>query len=193
MTSGSQSPGDSFARGLFGTFQQAAAAGRDTAGVWSALRESVADWYYTAQGLPTPDDPNEVQAQGASILSQRGIGITQVNAMRAQAGQWLGARDSLIAATGEQNITSSSIFSPSWRTTGLGRANPAQYRIRILRGIGLAGQEGTQFESWSTYDLGATLGTVDQLVARANQAYGRQRYAQGTFINDVLQYEIEVI
>lgn len=185
--------GDSFARGMFGSFQQAAAAGRDTAGVWSALREDAASWYYTQQGLPTPDNPAEVQAQGASILSQRGIGISQVNAMRASAGQWLGARDTLMSASADQSITARNVFSPEWRTTGLGRANPPEYRIRILRGIGQAGQEGTQFEAWSTYDLGATLGTVDQIIARANQAYGRQRYSQGTFINTVLQYEIEVV
>lgn len=185
--------GQGYLTSLWGTFQQAAQAGADTSTLWSQLRQA-------AGTLPFGQQPRDAsgrfisrEAYGAQVLQSKGVGIAQVNAMRGQAGKWLSARNRLASRPGDQQITADSIFSPAWRTSGLGPANPPQYRLRILRGIGVSGQEGTQYTSWSTYDLGSNVGSLDQLIARANQAYGRQRYSSGTFINEVLDYEIEVI
>lgn len=185
--------GDALALGLFGTFQEAAAAHASTSTIWSQLRQA-------AGKLPFGEQPRNARGQfisreeyGAQVLRQAGVGVTQVNTMRAAAGAWLTARTRLMGLPLEQNIAAEHVFTPEWRTTGIGRANPAQYRLRILRGLGQSGAEGTQYEQWSTYDLGGSLGSMSQVIARSNQAYGRARYSSGTFINEILAYEIEVI
>lgn len=193
MPSPEPGSGDALAVGLFGTFQQAATEGASTATIWSRLRQAVGTLPFGQQPRNAKGQFISVEENGAERLSQMGIGIQQVNTMRAAAGAWLSAKQRLNALGMHESITAQHIFRSPWSQTGIGRANPPQYRIRILRRIAAMDGMTPPSEEWATYDLGGSLGTLSQVIARSNQAYGRARYSAGSFIDSVLQYEIEVI
>ena len=179
--------------GLFGVFQSAGAARQSTADLWSTLRVAAATWQFQAQGggdLPTA---TELEATGAQILKDQGIGIQQVNTYRALSNQWRTAKGNLTGAELDQQITSQMIFQPPWaRTTDT--AVPSRYRIRMQFTAEDGG--GTEFTTWGTFELQDPLTSIGDALNQATALVGKKPTSDtpiGATVTGVNDYEIEQI
>ena len=185
--------GNPLLRGLFGTFQESAAAGADTATLWSSLRSAAATWWYGANGLPLPSSESVLQSTGASLLSQQGVTIFNVNTYRSQAGAWAQAKANLQALNPADQITGQAIFTPEWaKTTAAGV--PDRYRIRVKWTWSPEGQEPTS--QWSTYELTGPISSVNNALSQAQQLAQGNNYwvaLTNTATPEATDYEIEQI
>jgi hypothetical protein len=180
-------------RGAFGSLQQSAANFQDTAAVWSNLRSYVGNWWYGSQGLEPPASTSELQAKGADILHQQGVGVQDVNTYRALAGGWRTAGQNLRALEPGQQVTASSIFRPPWAVTDTA-ATPSEYRIRVEWNI--TPETGGSFTKWSSYQLTTPLSSVSDVLNQAVSLAKGDRYAGLPGLGDITaieSYEIEQI
>ncbi len=179
--------------GLFGTFQEGAAAGADTASIWSSLRQAAGSWWYGTNGLPLPASTSVLESTGASILSQQGVTIFNVNTYRQVAGSWAQAKANLMALNPADQITGEAIFTPPWATTTAAGV-PDRYRIRVNWEWSPEGQATTS--QWSTYELTGPISSVNNALAQAQSlAQGSPYWVQLTnaATPTAADYEIEQI
>lgn len=180
-------------RGLFGAFQSSAAAGQSTAEVWRQLRVAAGSqaWRISGRG-PTPPD-SVLEANGTEILRARGVGIQEVNAFRAVAGQWRLAKQNLANATRDEQIKASQLFTPPWaRTTQLGA--DARYRVRVQWEV--QPLTGDPFRTWGTYELSSPLTSLGDLLDQAGALVGRKPGSDiplGATVNGAVDYELSQI
>lgn len=179
--------------GLFGVLQSAATERLSTADVWSSLRQAAGSWAFTASGQAGTPTSEELQASGARILSEQGIGIQEVNTYRALAGSWRSAAENAQSLSPEQQITAQSIFVPPWATT-TSSAVPSEYRVRVEWNI--TPESGSSFSKWSSYQIAAPLTSVEDLLSQAvTLAKGEKSSALVTdpSLTGVASYEIEQV
>jgi hypothetical protein len=178
-------------RGAFGSLQQSAINFQDTAAVWEGLRSYVGSWWYGAQGLEPPASASELQAKGAEILHQQGVGIQDVNTYRALAGEWRAAAQNLQGLEPGQQVTANSIFRPPWAVTSQ-QAVPSEYRIRVEWNITPA--TGASFTKWSSYQISTPLASISDVLGQAVTLAKGDRYVGLPGLGDidaVASYEIE--
>ena len=177
--------------GLFGVLQSAALQHAPTAAVWSALRLNAGTWAWQAQGSPGAPTAQQLEAQGAQILSQQGVGIQNVNTYRALAGQWRQAARTAQQLGPNQQIMPRNIFQPPWAETG-GAGAPIEFRVRVEWNVTPA--TGASFTKWSSYQISAPLTTVTDLLTQAvGLAKGAKSSALVTdpSLANVASFEIE--
>jgi hypothetical protein len=185
--------GNPLLRGLFGTFQESAAARADTASIWSSLRSAVATWWYGANGLPLPSSESVLQSTGASLLSQQGVTIFDVNQYRSQAGAWAQAKANLQALNPADQITGNAIFTPEWAKT-VSAGVPDRYRIRVQWQWTNALGETTP--EWKTYELNGPLSSVNNAISQVySAATGNDCWVAMANLStpSITDYEIEQI
>ena len=186
-------PGNPLLSGLFGTFQEAAAAGADTASIWSSLRESAATWWYGTNGLPLPTSEAVLQSTGASLLHEQGVTIFNVNEYRSTAGAWAQAKANLAALNPADQITGEAIFTPPWATTAVSGV-PDRYRIRVQWTWSPEGE--APVSQWSSYELTGPISSLNNALSQAQQlAQGSSYWATltNTATPEATDYEIEQI
>lgn len=179
--------------GLFGVLQTAAQQHLSTADVWSSLRQAAGSWAFTASGQAGTPTVSELEASGARILSDQGIGIQEVNTYRALAGSWRSAAENAQSLSPDQQITAKDIFVPPWATT-TSSAVPSEYRVRVEWNITPA--SGSAFTKWSSYQITAPLTSVEDLLNQAvTLAKGEKSSALVTdpSLTGVASYEIEQV
>lgn len=179
--------------GLFGVLQSAASARQDTASTWQALRQAAGTWAWQSQGLGELPDMATLEANGAQILRDRGVGIQEVNTYRQLAGQWRTAHENLRGVEGNEQISASEIFRPPWSQTA-DSAAPARYRIRVQWEV--TPQTGEPFNMWASYELDSPLTSLDDLLAQAGQLSGRKPTSAlplGASFTGVTDYDLEQI
>ena len=184
---------NSLLSGLFGVLQQAATNRLDTATVWDQLRINAAQWEQQITGQTSGSSDADLAQRGAEILKQSGVGIAQVNAYRAVAGQWLSAKQTVQSEGGDQQLTARSVFRPPWATT-VGGEQSDRYRIRVNWQV--TPTAGDVFNKWSTYELTSPLTTIDQALAHAQGKALGDKYLvllSGGAPLQVTDYEIEQI
>lgn len=179
--------------GLFGIFQQAAAEGSDTGSIWSSLRQAAGDWYYQTLGVAPPSSVAEVEAAGASVLSQQGISASTVSVYRGVGGNWFQAKQNLQRLNPADQIPGEAIFTPPWSKTA-DSSVPDRYRIRVQWQWAPEGEEPTT--QWATYELQGPLSSLNNALSQAQQlAQGSDYWV--TLTNsatpEVNDYEIEQI
>ena len=157
-------PGNPLLSGLFGIFQEAAAARADTASVWSSLRESAATWWYGTNGLPLPTSEAVLQSTGASLLHEQGVTIFNVNEYRSTAGAWAQAKANLAALNPADQITGEAIFTPPWATTAVSGV-PDRYAIRV--NWSWTDSTGEETTKWRRYELTGPLSSVNNALSQA--------------------------
>jgi hypothetical protein len=154
-------------KGLFfyGSIQGAAAQGATTSAVWAAMQEAALNTAAALNGISTAAALGNplVMAQAVAMLS--GVGIQDVNQMRAIAGQNIAAARALAGAAPEMAVDSSMIGIPPSLGTGPGTGLPQKYSLRVnYTGIDELGNEVT---GWYTiYDVSADT-TIGDLRATA--------------------------
>lgn len=179
--------------GSFGVFQSAAGQATDTAGVWKALRVNAATWQYQSQGGGELPPIEELEAQGAQILSRAGVGIQQVNAYRNLAGQWASAKRNLQTSSDSDQVMRSAIFQPPWATTNQSGVTP-RYRIKVQWQVET--NAGDVLSTWGTYELDSPLTSIGDALAQASQMVGKKPTSDtpiGASVTDINDYEIEQI
>ena len=179
--------------GLFGTFQESAQAGADTASVWTALRQAAGSWYYQSLGLTPPSVAAELEAQGASVLSAQGVSANSVSVYRGVAGNWAQAKANLAGLNPTDQIPGEAIFVPPWSKTA-NAAVPDRYRIRIQWQWSPEGETPTS--QWASYELNGPLVNMANAVFQASQlAQGSQYWVAMTNASTptITDFEIEQI
>lgn len=179
--------------GLFGVLQTAAAARADAASTWAALRQAAGTWAWQSRGLGELPDQTVLEANGADILHQQGVGIQEVNTYRQIANEWRTAHESLHELGEGDQVTAGQIFRPPWSQTATGPL-PARYRLRVNWEV--TPLEGDPFEMWASYELDSPLTSLDDLLAQAGQVSGRQPTSAlplGAEITGVTDYDLEQI
>lgn len=180
-------------RGLFGAFQSSAAAGQSTAEVWRQLRVAAGAQAFriTGRGEQPPD--SVLEASGQKILQAQGVSVQDVNQFRAVAGQWRAAKQNLLAATRDEQLTADHIFTPPWaRTTQLGV--DARYRVRVLWEV--QPLSGDPFRTWGTYEVSSPLTSLGDLLDQAGALVGRKPGSDiplGATVNGAVDYELSQI
>ena len=179
--------------GLFGTFQEGAAAGADTSNIWSSLRQAAANWYYQSLGITPPESAAQLESTGASVLAGQGVSVQGVSTYRQVAGNWLRAKENLQALNPEDQIPGEAIFTPPWaQTTAAGV--PDRYRIRV--NWNWTTDSGEQTNQWSTYELsGPISSTANSLKQAYSLATGNDCWVALSNLStpEVADYEIEQI
>ena len=179
--------------GLFGTFQEGAAAGADTASIWSSLRQAAANWWYATNGLPPSASLSVMESTGASILSEQGVTIFNVNTYRQVAGSWAQAKANLLALNPADQITGEAIFTPPWSRTADALV-PDRYRIRVQWTWSPEGQAPTS--QWASYELTGPISSLNNALGQATQLAQRSLYwvqLTNTSTPEATDYEIEQI
>lgn len=179
--------------GLFGVLQSAAASRQSTADIWSGLRVAAATWQWQAQGGGEIPSQAELEATGADILRSQGVGIQQVNAYRAIAGQWRSAHEKAQALENDEQVMAGAIFRPPWAQTAPAGV-PVRYRVRV--NWELTPAVGDIFNKWSTYELTAPITTIGDVLGQAGSKAAGDRYLyqlSGGSPPSISDYEIEQI
>lgn len=190
---GGSPQGDRLLAGLFGTFQSTIQNQVSTADLWSALRVNAATWFYQAGGGGPLPPAADLEAQGARILSQQGVGIQQVNQYRALSNQWNQAKQSLQALDENEQLTARNIFRPPWATSGKSGVEP-QYRARILWQV--TDPQGNPFQVRGTYQLQAPLTNIADVISQARALVGTEPGSDtpvGSVFGDPADIEIEQV
>lgn len=180
-------------RGLFGVFQQSAAAHADTAQIWQDLRVSAGTWQAQAQGLPQPYDPADLEAAGREILRGQGINAATVSSMRGVAGQWNGAKQRLQARDPGEQIMASDIFTPPWARTDTDVV-PSRFRVRTQWQI--TPTDGNVFTRWKADEITGPLTNIEGLLSQAEPDASTQSGQQILSGNEppvLVDYELEQI
>jgi hypothetical protein len=179
--------------GLFGTFQEGAAAGADTASLWSSLRQAAASWWYGANGLPLPASTSVLESTGASLLHEQGVTIFNVNTYRQVAGNWAQAKANLMALNPADQIPGEAIFTPPWATTTAAGV-PDRYRIRVNWEWSPEGEAPTS--KWAAYELTGPVSSVNNALGQALSLAQRDDYwvqLTQSATPQAVSYEIEQI
>lgn len=179
--------------GLFGVLQQAAQGHQTTADVWQALRTAAGTWQAQAAGTAGELSQAELEENGRQVLSASGVGIQEVNTYRANAGQWLSAKEALHAAGDQSQITAKSIFVPPWATS-TSNAEPSRYRVRV--NWQLSPTVGEAFSKWSSYELTAPISNIEDVLAQAGSKAADDKYIyllSGGAPPEISDYEVEQI
>jgi hypothetical protein len=138
------------ASGLFGTFQESAAAGLDTQTVWEKLREAAGSWQWSTSGRGGEPSPEELQDVGRGVLSDQGIEGRVVGEYRKIAGEWLGAKERLGSLEPQSQIRGQHIWQPPWAQTTDPNV-PSEYRARAQ--WQMTPTSGDSYTLWKTYEL----------------------------------------
>lgn len=173
--------------------QTAAATRADTANTWAALRQAAGTWAWQSRGLGELPDQAVLEANGADILRQQGVGIREVNTYRQIANQWRTAHESLQATGRGDQLSAGQIFRPPWSQTATGPL-PDRYRIRVNWEV--TPQTGDPFGMWASYELDSPLTSLDDLLAQAGQVSGRRPTSAlplGAQITGVTDYDLEQV
>lgn len=184
---------DSVLRGLFGSLVSAAEQNLSTADVWSNLRSAANDW---ARGVLSVTAGSNVTEQQIAETAQGLIGhvtILDVNRYRALAGQAVRAKQALQAFGPNDQIDARGIFVAPWNTTADNPAVPTRYRLRVQRSITVHGFTDIVREEWASYDLGISVTSVSDALARANSAFNTADYNRTADINEILDYSLEAV
>jgi hypothetical protein len=184
---------NSLLQGLFGSFQAGAAQHTDTASIWTSLRINAANW----ANRFTPDEgalsDAELEEQGKGILAQAGVNAVTVSTYRGIAGQWLAAKQNLLAADQDTAIAANQIFRPPWAKTA-DPAVPDRYQLRVQYTI--TPTIGDAFTKWSTYEVTAPLTTISNILDQANGLVAGDKYLSllaGDTDPEVSDYELRQI
>ena len=159
-------PGNPLLSGLFGTFQEGAAAGADTASIWSSLRQAAANWYYQSLNVTPPESETALEQTGAEGLRGQGVTVQSVSTYRGVAGNWLQAKANLQALNPADQIPGEAIFTPPWSKTA-SSAVADRYRIRVQWTWSPEGEEPTS--QWASYELNTPLSNVMNALSQAQQ------------------------
>lgn len=180
-------------RGLFGAFQSSAAAGQSTAEVWRQLRVAAGAQAFRIAGRGEQPPDSVLEASGQKILQAQGVSVQDVNQFRAVAGQWRAAKQNLLAATRDEQLTAGGIFAPPWaRTTQLGV--DARYRVRVQWEV--QPLSGDPFRTWGTYEVSSPLTSLGDLLDQAGALVGRKPGSDiplGATVNGAVDYELSQI
>lgn len=180
-------------RGLFGAFQSSAAAGQSTAEVWRQLRVAAGAQAFRIAGRGEQPPDSVLEASGQKILQAQGVSVQDVNQFRAVAGQWRAAKQNLLAATRDEQLTAGGIFTPPWaRTTQLGV--DARYRVRVQWEV--QPLSGDPFRTWGTYEVSSPLTSLGDLLDQAGALVGRKPGSDiplGATVNGAVDYELSQI
>jgi len=160
-------------KGLFfyGSIQGAAAQGATTSAVWEAMQAAALDTAAALSGfiVGSAVPPLAVLNLAASFL--QGIGIQDVNQMRAIAGQNLRAAQSFAAAPAAYAIDSSMIGIPPSMGTGPGTGIDQKYALRVnYTGTDELGNEVRDWYTIYDVDTNATVGDLYDLAQADAQA-----------------------
>lgn len=179
--------------GLFGAFQSAAGQRQDTASLWQTLRVNAATWQWQAQGGGELPSQAELEAQGAQILREQGVGIQQVNAYRAIANQWRTAKANLSDAGESDQITAGQIFRPPWAQTSA-QGVDERYSVRVQWQV--QPLQGDSFTTWGTYEISSPLTSLEDLLDQAGQLVGQKPTSDiplGATVTGAADYELTQI
>lgn len=180
-------------RGLFGAFQSSAAAGQSTAEVWRQLRVAAGAQAFRIAGRGEQPPDSVLEASGQKILQAQGVSVQDVNQFRAIAGQWRAAKQNLLAATRDEQLTAGGIFTPPWaHTTQLGV--DARYRVRVQWEV--QPLSGDPFRTWGTYEVSSPLTSLGDLLDQAGALVGRKPGSDiplGATVNGAVDYELSQI
>jgi len=179
--------------GLFGAFQSAAGQRQDTASLWSTLRVNAATWEWQSQGLGELPSDQELEARGAQILHEQGVGIQQVNAYRALANQWRSAKQNLADAGESDQIMADQIFRPPWAQTTAGGV-PDRYRVRVQWQVEPV--EGDAFTTWGSYEIDSPLTSLSDILDQAGGLVGNKPTSDipaGAQVTGATDFELEQI
>lgn len=181
-------------RSLFGNLVSGAEfGGRGAANMWTSLHDAAANW---AEGVlsvtgSTPPTALEIQTKAHQLIGN--VTIQDMNRMSKTVGEFLRAKENLNNLGLDSQITGDAIFNPPWSRTGDNPAIPTRYRIRVLRSITVRGFTQIQREEWATYEMTSPLTTLSDALNRANTLFAQAPYNASASINEVLDYQIEVI
>jgi hypothetical protein len=156
---------------FYGSILGAAFEGATTAEVWDAIRSAAYNTAAAVAGLSAGAAAANplVAAQAAVYLA--GIGIQDVNQMRAIAGQTVAATRALAGAQPEQAIGPEMIGIPPVLGTGPGTGLPQAYSLRVqYTGIDVAGNEITDWYTIYGIDPNVTVGDLYDLANADAQA-----------------------
>lgn len=193
MAAGEVNNADSVLQGLFGSLTSAAENGRDASNMWGALRTAASDW---AEGVLSVTSAEPPTAEAIASKAQELIGhvtITDMNRYVKTAGEFLRAKQNLQTLQPGGQITGQEIFNAPWSSTGGDDASPTRYRLRVLRSVSVKGFTDITREEWASYDLGISLTSIDDALAKADDAFNRAKYNSTASINATLDYELEVV
>lgn len=184
---------DSVLRGLFGSLLNAASRNLSTSDVWSTLRAGASNWAQSV--LTVTEGPNvsqsTIDAKAQELLGH--VSAADVSRYRGIAGQAVRAQQNLRQLGTGNQIGAREVFVAPWNVTADNPAIPTRYRLRILRSQSIIGLPQFEKITWSTYDLGVTLTSVDAALQLADDAFSRAKYNDAWQINEVLDYTIEAI
>jgi hypothetical protein len=141
--------------------------------------------------LPTSEAV--LQSTGASLLSEQGVTIFNVNTYRGVAGSWAQAKANLQALNPADQIPGEAIFTPPWAKTAVSGV-PDRYAIRVnWQWTPPSGEVTTH---WSYYELNGPLSSVDNALSQAyRNATGNDCWVALSNLStpEVADFEIEQI
>lgn len=178
---------------LFGSLQSAATNHLPTADVWASLRRAAGTWAWNTAGKGELPDNATLEANGAQILSQRGVGIQEVNRYRALANEWRSAKESLHRIGREDQIRAEGVFQPPWAQT-TSSAVPSRYRVRVQWEV--EPLEGDPFRMWGAYETSSPLTSLQDLLDQAGALVGKKPTSDlplGAKVTGAADYELEQI
>jgi hypothetical protein len=114
-----------------------------------------------------------LQSTGASILSEQGVTIFDVNTYRGIAGSWAQAKANLMALNPAEQIPGNAVFTSPWATTTAAGV-PDRYRIRVNWEWSPEGQEATS--QWASYELTGPISSLNNALSQAQQLAQRSTY-----------------
>jgi hypothetical protein len=185
-------------RGMWGTFQSSAQTfGRSAVAMWNAVNDAAAAAAEYTLSITSPTVPTALQIQDAAHALIGNVTIQDVNQMAVTVGQWMAAKENLLAQGLDQQILGTSIFTPPWSTTAANPGVPDRYRIRVLRDITYRGI-GATVTQWATYELGGPLTTLQDALDAADAAWALSSGLSGkrnssAEITSHVDYEIEQV
>ena len=167
------------ARGAFGVFQRAAAERQTTSQVWDSIRSwadsrALADLRSQGNAMPSID---ELAAASRSYTS--GWNMQTVNAMRGEAGRWIGAKRRLHELQPQAAPTGNEIYRPPWATSPDIPGVQQAYRFRVKLSISPPGQPGLGESKWATVFSPGPLTSISDLLGGSLLQAIRDRYKMG--------------
>lgn len=183
---------DSVLRGLFGNLVAAREAGGGGAvNMWNALQSAATSWASGVLSITSVQPPTEAEIalQAQSLIGN--VTIQDMNKYTQLAGQYISAKNNLMALSPEQQILGSEIFTPPWSQTAGNPAIPDRYRIRVLRDITVAGFTKIDRQEWASYELSGPLTSPIDALQAADQLFEQADYNARASINTTVEYSIE--
>lgn len=180
-------------RTVFPSIVAAASQGQTTAQVWQTIRNSADEASAATLSIALGRQPTgeEIADASASLLS--GVGILQVNAARAAAGQLVSAHAALTSADPSAQISADMVGIPPWSITANAGGVRTQYSIHVQREIVVHGFTDITRQEWATYNLSGPITSVADALNQANSLFGNADYNRNVDINQILDYSIEAV